>query len=311
MQKFLPILIPVILFFSCKPNYHTFDNLHYKNAPLPGIKKLDSSLMMDETEVTNFHWCEYMYWTSVTFGKKSPEYQLTIPDTNCWIKEDTSYSLFTQHYLKHPVYRDYPVVGVTQKQAEAFSKWRSDRVFEYILISCGVLKWQTDRNSENYFTTEKYFKGEYLGIKPDTNHLYYPVYTLPSIKEWKVADKNYDSLMNVMVKNNQSKRKKKPEGYYNFIHCGLAGVKMVRNSYTNVSYTVPVYSGFSPMNKSIYQLKGNVSEWTSSDNITIGGGWHNTRASILNDTLFQCDSSNAWTGFRCVAHWKKWDLKKK
>lgn len=303
MQKILLALFIIILFFSCRTTYKTYDNNHYQNAPLPGIVKLSNGPMMDETEVTNFHWCEYMYWTAVTFGRNSTEYQSTIPDTNCWVKTDTSYLPFTQHYLDHPAFRNHPVAGVTQKQAEAFSQWRSDRVFEYILIGTGILKWQTDRNSKNHFTTEKYFKGEHLGIKPDTNHLYYPVYSLPTINEWKIANKNYDSIMNLRLKDQESKKYSKSIGHYNYIQCGNAGVKFTQNSYSNVSYTNPVYSGFSPQ----YNLKGNVSEWTTSPDTSIGGGWYHTRAEILNDTIFICDSANAWTGFRNVVHWEKWE----
>jgi hypothetical protein len=281
-------------------SYKTYDNNHYQNTTPPGIVKLSNGLMMDETEVTNFHWCEYMYWTKRVFGKNSPEYSSTIPDTNCWIKSDTSYLPFTKYYLKR--YRDYPVVGITQKQVETFSKWRSDRVFEYILIGSGILKWQTDLNPENYFTPEKYFRGEHLGIKPDSNHLYYPVYTLPTVKEWKYAEKYSDSLMNERIIKQQSKRFKKSPEYYNFIHCGYAGVKFIRNSYINDPFTVPVYSGFP-----LYNLKGNISEWTTSSDTTIGGGWYHTRAEILYDTIFICDTSNAWTGFRNVVHWEKWE----
>jgi hypothetical protein len=281
-------------------SYKTYDNNHYQNTTPPGIVKLSNGLMMDETEVTNFHWCEYMYWTKRVFGKNSPEYSSTIPDTNCWIKSDTSYLPFTKYYLKR--YRDYPVVGITQKQVETFSKWRSDRVFEYILIGSGILKWQTDLNPENYFTPEKYFRGEHLGIKPDSNHLYYPVYTLPTVKEWKYAEKYSDSLMNERIIKQQSKIFKKSPEYYNFIHCGYAGVKFIRNIYINDPFTVPVYSGFP-----LYNLKGNISEWTTSSDTTIGGGWYHTRAEILYDTIFICDTSNAWTGFRNVVHWEKWE----
>ncbi len=301
MQKILLAISITIFFFSCKMTYKTYDNNHFQNTTPPGIVTLSNGLMLDETEVTNFHWCEYMYWTIRVFGNSSPEYQSTIPDTNCWIKADTSYLFFAQHYLDHPSYRDYPVVGVSQKQVEDFSKWRSDRVFEYMLIASGILQWNPDQNPDSYFTKETYFAGEYLEVKPDSNHLYYPVYTLPTVKEWKYAEKYSDSLMNGRILKDQSKKYKKSPEYFNFIRCGYAGVKFIRNSYTIVSYTTPVYSGFP-----LYNLKGNVSEWTSSPDTTFGGGWYHTRAEILNKSIFSCDSSNAWTGFRNTVHWEKW-----
>ncbi|PIZ05848.1 MAG: gliding motility-associated lipoprotein, partial [Flavobacteriales bacterium CG_4_10_14_0_8_um_filter_32_5] len=49
------------------------------------------------------------------------------PDTLAWI-HDFTYSFnepMTQNYFWHPAYDDYPVVGVSWKQATAFSIWRT------------------------------------------------------------------------------------------------------------------------------------------------------------------------------------------
>jgi formylglycine-generating enzyme len=49
------------------------------------------------------------------------------PDTLCWIR-DFTYSYndpLTQLYFHHPAYDDYPVVGITWKQAKAFVYWRT------------------------------------------------------------------------------------------------------------------------------------------------------------------------------------------
>ena len=53
---------------------------------------------------------------------------LVYPDTLCWIR-DFIYSYnepFATRYFWHPAYNDYPVVGVTWKQANAFCYWRTD-----------------------------------------------------------------------------------------------------------------------------------------------------------------------------------------
>jgi formylglycine-generating enzyme required for sulfatase activity len=50
------------------------------------------------------------------------------PDTLCWIA-DFTYSFnepMTTRYFWHPAYDNYPVVGVTWKQASAFCIWRSN-----------------------------------------------------------------------------------------------------------------------------------------------------------------------------------------
>lgn len=49
------------------------------------------------------------------------------PDTLVWLS-DFSYSAnepMVQGYFSHPAYRNYPVVGVTWRQARAFNQWRS------------------------------------------------------------------------------------------------------------------------------------------------------------------------------------------
>ena len=61
------------------------------------------------------------------------------PDTLCWIA-DFTYSFnepMTNMYFWHPAYDDYPVVGVTWKQAKAFSRWRTN-LFNSYLDGAGV-----------------------------------------------------------------------------------------------------------------------------------------------------------------------------
>ncbi len=56
------------------------------------------------------------------------------PDTLCWIS-DFSYSYnepYANMYFWHPAYDNYPVVGVTWKQASAFSIWRTSFMNAYL-----------------------------------------------------------------------------------------------------------------------------------------------------------------------------------
>jgi len=41
--------------------------------------------------------------------------------------------------LRHPAYRDYPVVGVSWLQATAYTEWRTDRVNEMIMAREGLI----------------------------------------------------------------------------------------------------------------------------------------------------------------------------
>ena len=56
------------------------------------------------------------------------------PDTLCWI-HDFTYSFnepLAQSYFWHPAYDNYPVVGVTWKQARAFCVWRTQILNTYL-----------------------------------------------------------------------------------------------------------------------------------------------------------------------------------
>ena len=72
--------------------------------------------------------------------------------------------------------------------------------------------------------------------------------------------------------------------------------------------TENVYVGCKSKNDSvIYNLRGNVGEWTSAKDISIGGGWIDKRETILTQDTFHIKKENAWTGFRNVCEWKRWD----
>jgi len=56
------------------------------------------------------------------------------PDTLAWV-HDFTYSFnepMTNSYFWHPAYDDYPVVGVTWKQARAFSVWRTELLNNFL-----------------------------------------------------------------------------------------------------------------------------------------------------------------------------------
>jgi len=56
------------------------------------------------------------------------------PDTLTW-NHDYSYSFndpYTKNYFWHPAYDDYPVVGVTWKQANAFAHWRTKTMNSFL-----------------------------------------------------------------------------------------------------------------------------------------------------------------------------------
>lgn len=124
------------------------------------------SFYMDETEVTNLMYTEYLYWLKNVFPPSDENYKHiytgAIPDTLVWRNRLGYNETMTNNYLRHPAYAEYPVVGVTWIQAVEFSKWRTDRVNENILEQNGYLKKDAkvnlgeDVTAESSFSTETY-----------------------------------------------------------------------------------------------------------------------------------------------------------
>ncbi len=117
------------------------DPMHdWNNTP---TQQTVASFYMDETEVTNRMYMQYLDWLKYTFPpsdeKYSRIYEGALPDTLVWRTPLGERKTLINNYLRHPAYQNYPVVGVTWIQATEFSKWRTDRVNEKALVDAGVM----------------------------------------------------------------------------------------------------------------------------------------------------------------------------
>ena len=120
------------------------------------------SFFIDETEVANVHYREYLYWLENTFSYDTAIMAKCLPDTLVW-REELSYNEpYVEYYFRYPSYNFYPVVGVSWKQAHDFCIWRTDRVNELGLIQKGYLKKDAAKKemkgggAEGSFNTETY-----------------------------------------------------------------------------------------------------------------------------------------------------------
>jgi len=121
------------------------------------------SFYMDETEVTNLMYMEYLDWLKRVFPPEQENYKNIYegasPDTLVWRNRLGYNETMTNNYLRHPAYASYPVVGVNWIQAVEFSKWRTDRVNENTLEKAGYLKKDAkvvNATAETTFSTETY-----------------------------------------------------------------------------------------------------------------------------------------------------------
>lgn len=215
------------------------------------------------------------------------------PDTTVWLR-DFNYSynepLFDQ-YFWHKAYMNYPVVGVNWNQARAFCAYRT--------------------NLKNDFNKSKKKK------KPEIFE-----YRLPSETEWEYAARG--GLENAPY----------PWGGPYLIDdrgCYLANFKPKRGDYMEDSktgkylYTGPVKS-FYPNGFGLYDMAGNVSEWTYSAynnssyvisstlnpylgnriedprKVIKGGSWKDVGYMLMigERDWEHKDSARSYVGFRCV-----------
>lgn len=253
-----------------------------------------SSFYMDEVEVTNFYWLEYLYWLDRVFAADYPEiYKKALPDTLVWRNKLAFMEPFVEYYLRHPAYRDYPVVGVNWLQANDYCAWRTDRVNEVILIREGLFEHYPNQINEDHFTTDAYLAGQYESGKRvdgvtdfnpnrDTRNIkmedgiLLPRYRLPTEAEWEYAA--YGLVGNTVDERVVERRiypwnghwvrydsRKKGGQFYgdfrgNFMrgrgdYMGVAG-----SLNDNADVTAPVFS-YWPNDYGLYNMAGNVSEW--------------------------------------------------
>ena len=145
------------------------------------------------------------------------------PDTTVWVNDfqNSDNEMYLRNYFSNPAYNDYPVVGVTWEQANAFCAWRTD----YLLKGLG---------------------GEARFIQR---------YRLPTEAEWEYAARgkagNEFPWENKDVKNGDG--------------CFYANFKPDRGNYTKDGNLITSRVGIYTANSNgLYDMAGNVAEWTST-----------------------------------------------
>lgn len=295
-MKYYLVLLSALLILTS----FTYQYKWSSKNPIPfkapaGTIKIGDNFFADETEASNQYWLDYLHHLRMYYGDTSSKYLSALPNPTIW--KNYSVCVNPSDYLRHPYTRDFPLVGITQEQARNYCKWRSDRVFEYMLIRSGI----KTNDQEVLFTIEKYFKGE---IKTISNKKieYYPAYELPTVEQWQQI-KRYNDLFQSQLKPRKKQNKckceplqppEKCEFLTDVIPCPDSVIIRIANIYR---------SDYNPPKNYLYNLDENVREWLKEENMAAGSNWIDSNISAP----LKIESPDAVTGFRCVAKWKKWE----
>jgi len=308
------IILTFFLFLSLScdsAKYLTIENQQYEVFTGPGLIFIKENLYADESEVTNLMYLEFIDWTEEIFGENSNEYNQIQVDKSVW--NSTKFSAeIGKNYFEHQDFANYPVVGISLEQAQLFSKWRTDRVAELMLIRKGLIKSDFKYSKVNYFTIEKYLNNDYEWILSKEN-IFVPEYTIPNKDEWEIIAglySNYTNGTDLTLGENKRTIKK-----HNFLHNTTefhsnnnSKSKTIKKSCTDPmcqikTLGVNIYG--------LYDTVGNVSEMTSNEGISKGGSWKNRLGDIKIEKDFAFDSVNAWTGFRNIARQRLFIVKQR
>lgn len=145
------------------------------------------------------------------------------PDTTCWVNDfpNADNVTYMKLYFNHPNYDNYPVVGVSWEQANAFCAWRT----EYLLKGLGAQAKWIQR------------------------------YRLPSEAEWEFAARGKEGNRFPWEQSDT----KSEEG------CYYANFKPGDGNYTKDGSLITSQCGiFSANSNGLYDMAGNVAEWTST-----------------------------------------------
>ncbi len=265
----------------------TYDELLFEWNNVPRRVTL-ASFYMDETEVRNIDYREYLRWLRRVYRDYPEVYKNALPDTLVWRSPLGYNEPYVETYFRHPAYNEYPIVGVNWLQANDYCLWRTDRVNEQIMINEGYLLHDPNQINEENFNTDAYLAGQYEGLvnklhpSLDPNvegrrvtfedGILLPKYRLPSEAEWEYAatalignsydERIYNKRMfpwdGHNVRNSRGRDMGRMMANFQRGKGDYMGVAGALND--NAEIPAPVDS-YWPNDYGLYCMAGNVNEW--------------------------------------------------
>lgn len=288
------------------------------------------SFYMDECEISNLNYQEYLYWLERVFVMADLKvvYDNALPDENVWRERLGFHETEVEYYFRYPAYRNYPVVGVNWLQAVNYAAWRTDRVNEKILVDHGFAEWNPEPSPEGYFNTDAYLTyesyeaesdrrlqyittGDYRNVKMEDGILL-PKYRLPTEAEWEYAA--YGLIGNTLNERVLERKVYPWNGHYvrtddkKYYGDFVANTRRGRGDYMGVAghlndaaYGPIDVKSYWPNDYGLYNMGGNVAEWvldiyrqSSHDDVSelspFRGNYYETKRLLEDGTVEERDS---------------------
>lgn len=245
----------------------------------PGTVEVVDNFFYDEREICNIDWQEYLSFIKEEQGVESRAYQANLPDTTVWLEEGSYNEPLVETYFSHPAYNEYPVVGVTHKQARDYCAWRTAAVktmmkangikgpksFEYRLPS--QTEWELIANAGLGEKSEKYYQKKLKKLRKK------------STKNARVP------LANLKLKEIESTNKDDLEAFRR----------------GDLSIHIAPARSYLPNKFGVYHIYGNVAEMVIDPGIAMGGGFvHYYDEIVPKNKVVKYNEPQRWLGFRCV-----------